>query len=424
MLDPLRNGLPADIDLEKIVLGCLLTDDTAWPDLAEIVSADCFAVEVHRRIFSAVQALAESGERVDRVTVGYQLGADLPKVGGLTYLIELDSAIPKVCDPPSYGRRLLAIARKRAALEALSRAYDAVEASDCEAAQTEIDQVLGALAPEINREWLTPEEIVSRVGGMTTLLRGPSEESAIIPPWPRLAELVPAFRAGEFVVVAANTGVGKTIVLNQLAIAATRQGRPARMVSLEMLGEDIITRMACSQGSVSVGRAMYGQCQTDEQRRFVRALGEICSQPLKIRDGTQYTVAGLSAALRKERGAVKCVLIDYIGLMEGPGRIPYERISGVTRALKRLAMEHRCAVIAAAQLSRASQEEDNPPELRHLRDSGSIEQDADTVLMLHEREECDRGRRVDMWVRKQRRGQKDCFVPMVRVGKYSRLDEL
>lgn len=424
ILDPLRHGLPSEPELEKIVLGCLLTDDTAWPDLAEIVTADCFSISDHRCVFSAIRALAEAGEHVDRVTVAHQLGDDLRKIGGLPYLIDLDSSIPKLYDPRSYGQRLQAVARKRAALEALYRLYRAVEASDSAETQAQVERVMSALAVDSAREWLSAEEIVDRAGGMNALLTGPSEESAIIPPWPRLAEIVPAFCAGQFVVIAANTGVGKTIALNQVAVAAAEQGLPVRMASLEMMGEDIVSRMACNRASVSIGRAVHGQCQPDEQRRFMRALGEIYAQPLKIRDGTQYTVAGLSAALRKERGAVRCVVVDYIGLMEGPGRTTYERISGVTRALKRLAMDHRCAVIAAAQVSRASQESSGPPELRHLRDSGSIEQDADIVLMLHEGDECDRGRRVDMWIRKQRRGPKDCFVPMVRVGKYSRLEEL
>jgi replicative DNA helicase len=207
--------------------------------------------------------------------------------------------------------------------------------------------------------------------------------------------------------------------------AAVSQLRPARMVSLEMLAEDVITRMACSRAQVSLGRVMHGHADQAEKRAFSLALGEIYAMQFRIRDATKFTVPALAAGLRRQSGQIKCVLIDYIGLMEGPGRSPYERIMAITRELKQMALRERVCVIAAAQLNRQAASEGRPPDLHDLRDSGSIEQDADAVIVLHELkdEPFEGARRVDMIVRKHRRGPLGS-VAMVRIGKYSRLEEM
>lgn len=420
-----RKGLPADIDTEKLVLGALLTDADAWPVLSELLRAESFTLADHQRIWRACAAVADRGAGIDRVTVAHELGADLPKIGGISRLLELDENLPKIYDLTSYARRLSGIAAKRAALSRLVRLYEAVEASDEESILPHLDALTEAISGEKEkREWLTPEEIVNQAGGMYELMRGPNIRDVVIPPWKGLATIVPAFSPGQLVLVAARPGVGKTIMLSQIMEAAVGQGLPARMVSLEMLGQDVVTRMACARASVSLGRILHGRADRDERERFSFALGELYGMEIRIRDGTAFTVPGLAASLRRDAGKVKAVFVDYIGLMDGPGRTPYERVSAISRALKRLAMEQRVCVIAACQINRQGPAENRPPELHDLRDSGSLEQDANTVLMLHElTEEVGDGRRVDLYVKKQRNGQIG-KIPMLRIGKYSRLEEL
>lgn len=428
MIDPLARGLPSDGQTEALVLGALLSDPDAWHECSEALTPECFTVEAHRRIFAAISALADREEPVDRVTVATELGDDLPKVGGLARLVSLDDGLPRVHNVASYAQALVSIARTRAALSLTFRLYGAIERGDGESAVEGLDSLTVAIAAPPDRpEWLDPEQIVNSAGGIDILLSGGlSLRDAIRPPakWVKFAEIAEAFLPGELVVIGARPGVGKTIWLNNVMEAACEQGKVCRMASLEMLAPDIITRMACARAHVSLGRVIHGHATIDEKRAFQRAYGELAAMQMKIRDASQFTVAGLAASVRREAGRVKAVFVDYLGLMDAPGRNPYERMIAITRGLKRLAMEQRLVVFAAAQLNRDSPAESREPRLHDLRDAGSIEQDADRVFLLHELTETldDGSRRVDCIAAKQRRGRLG-RIPMWRIGRISRLEE-
>lgn len=428
MIDPLKRGLPSDAVTEALVLGALISDPDAWHECAETLTAECFTVESHRRIYSAMAALASRDEALDRVTVATELGDDLPKVGGMTRLATLDDGLPRVHNVAAYAQTLAGIARRREALSLTFRLYEAIERADGESAVLGLDNLTTAIsAPTDRPEWLDPEQVVNSVGGIDMLLcGGPTLRDAIRPPaqWPKFSALAEAFLPGELVVIGARPGVGKTIWLTNVMEAACDQARVCRMASLEMLAPDIITRMACARGKISLGRIIHGHATDEEKRAFATAYGQLAAMQLKIRDASQFTVAALSASVRREGGRVKAVFVDYLGLMDAQGRTPYERMIHITRGLKRLALEQRLVVFAAAQLNRQAPSESRPPRLDDLRDAGSIEQDADRVFLLHElTETMDEGsRRVDCIVAKQRRGRLGT-VPMWRIGRISRLEE-
>lgn len=427
MIDPSIRGLPSDPELERMVLGGILVDPESILELQPLIRAEDFTVADHQRIYAAMLALSDSGGSIDRVQIAEQLGPErLRAMGGVSRLASLDDDLPRLHDLAAMARKVSAIARKRATLSRLFRLYQAVEDADEENILPDLHELTEAIsAPRQASEWLDPQGLADRIGGIEMLLRGADQRGAVIPPWPRLARCVPGFLPGQFVIVAARPGVGKTIALSQIMMAAAEQAIPSVMVSLEMLGEDVVTRMVCARSSVSLGRVMHGRSLDDEKRAFYHGFGELSALPVRIRDGSDFTVAGLAATLRREQGRIKCVLIDYIGLMDGPGRDSYQRVGAISRQLKQISIKHQCCVIAAAQLNRQAPAENREPQLYDLRDAGNLEQDADTVIMLHElKEELEEGvRRVDMIVRKQRRGGLDT-VPMKRIGKYSRLEEL
>jgi replicative DNA helicase len=424
MIDPLQRGLPSDVETEKLVLGAVMIDPEAWLAVAETLRMEHFTLEDHRRIWKACEAVFHREGMVDRASVAIELGPDLQPMGGISRLMALDQDMPQIVNLGAYARRLIGVSAKREALSCLVRLHDAVHAADEETIVPMLDRLTEALtSKQDRREWLSPKEIVDRAGGIDKLMGSAYSRDGIAPPWDSMRAVVPAFSPGQLVLVAARPGVGKTIMLAHLMEAAVAQQRPARMVSLEMLAQDIITRMACARAGVSLGRILHGSADIGERRAFQFAVGEIYAMQIKIRDGSQFTVPGLAASIRREGGRVKAVFVDYIGLMEGPGRTPYERITNISRGLKRLAIEQQVCVVAAAQINRQGPAENRAPELHDLRDSGALEQDADTVLMLHElNEEGDRGRRVDVHIRKQRRGPLG-RVSMWRQGKYSRFEE-
>lgn len=427
MIDPGKRGLPSDPELERLVLGGILVDPEAILELQQILKPDHFALRDHQQIYAAMLILSDSDQSIDRIQIGQHLGPErLQAMGGMSRLAHLDDGLPKLWDLPAMARRLVAIALQRATLSRLVRLYEAVEASDAESILPDLHDLTEAIsAPREANEWLDAAGIADKVGGIEMLLRGVDQRGAIIPPWPRLATIVPGFLPGQFVIVAARPGVGKTIALSQIMMAAADRAIPCRMVSLEMLAEDVATRMACARSDVSLGRVIHGRAAEDEKRAFYRGFGELQALPVRIRDGSAFTVPGLAASLRREQGRVRCVLIDYIGLMDGPGRDSYQRVGAISRGLKQIAIQYQVCVIAAAQLNRQAPAENRAPELYDLRDAGNLEQDADTVIMLHElKEDLAEGlKRVDMIVRKQRRGGLGT-VPMVRVGKFSRLEEV
>lgn len=428
MIDPGKRGLPSDPEIERLVLGGILVEPDQILELQQILKPEDFTIRDHQQIYAAMLALSDSDQLINRIQIGDHLGPEMLRaIGGPARLCALDDGLPKLFALPAMARKVVAIARKRATLSRLFRLYEAVEASDAESILPDLHELAEAIsAPREASEWLDAAGIADKVGGIEMLLRGVDQRGAIVPPWPRLATIVPGFLPGQFVIVASRPGVGKTIVLSQIMMAAADRGIPCRMVSLEMLGEDMYSRMACARANISLGRVMYGRTEDEEKRAFFKVFGELQALPIKIRAGSEFTVPHLDSMLRREQGRIKAVFLDYIGLVDGPGRDDQARVGAISRKLKQLALKHSVCIIAAAQMNRKAPAENRPPELFDLSETGKLEQDADTVIMLHQlKEELADGQqhRVDMIVRKQRRGGLGT-VPMVRVGKFSRLEEV
>jgi replicative DNA helicase len=414
-----EKGLPANIDAERAVLGSLLLDHQAHADALTLISPDDFSIEKHRRIFGAMLATDGAGGHIERLTLMSYLRdrGQLESVDGFSYLIELDEGLPQF---PSI-ERYVEIVKEKAALRRIIIAAQDLQNRCLVAGENSAEIIAGAerALSEIGyrpdtatAELLNPGEVVERAGGLQKFLN-PQQLAGVKTPWPRLTEMTCGYRRGELVVLAGNPSMGKSAAMLQVAMGIADSGRGALIVSLEMSRESLIRRMACLRARVDGERFRGGYLSQEERLRLARVVAEISKWPLWIAEHGISTVAGIRSALRKKRSQhdVFMVGIDYLQLMKAVGRFQNRNaeVSEITRALKLLAVDEDVNVHLLSQLSRDNMREKRPPALHDLRDSGSIEQDADAVAfvwrpeMLHRDRDDLRGM-AELILAKQRNG--------------------
>jgi replicative DNA helicase len=309
----------------------------------------------------------------------------------------------------------------------LSRAIETLRSDSAAAGLVFAERVVRTLqepvAPSLE---VSASGVIEAAGGIDELTRPARHRpGAIQLPWTSLARLIPAVLPGQLVLIGARPAVGKSIALAQIADRAARDGHGVLMVSLEMSNAQILTRLGCAASRVSLGRLGAGCLDSTERRAFQSALAEIDTLPLWFLCSPRYTLPALSAAVvrRKAAGNLRLVVLDYLGLVDGPGTNSNERVGAVSRGLKRIAMEHGVAVIAATQLSRANETDNREPRLSDLRDSGGQEQDADSVILLSPAKGGQPGEEfVRLVVAKQRSGPTG-EATLQRVGRYATLQE-
>jgi replicative DNA helicase len=229
-------------------------------------------------------------------------------------------------------------------------------------------------------------------------------------PWQALCDVFEGLAPGKLTILAARPGDGKTTAALQISHHAASLGRRTMMFSLEMSASELVLRLGCLLAHVNSQKLVRGYCSRDEQRQVAAALTELAAMPVLFDDLRTATVAGIRRAVIESTEPVQLVVVDYLQLMSAGGskvRERYLELGQITRDLKLLAREREVHVLALCQLTRANEKEKRAPELFDLRESGSIEQDADNVLMLHHlRLPTDRGadHLVKIYVRKQRTG--------------------
>lgn len=390
MADLLECGLPAALDAEKLILGSLLGGTLAVEHLLDALGSDDFSLEKHRRIFTAVMELHEAGSAVNRVTVYHRLAdkGEAESCDGLGYLIFLeDECVPLNLD--SYIRLVKDKATLRRAIFAGRRLID-----ECLLAQEAPGELLMraeraiqdlSRGSETGGTLQTPEQVIQAAGGLQEFLEANQHYTATLP-WPRAQAIIAGFRPSELIIIAARTGRGKTALATQITLAAAESGNGVAVYSLEMSAREILQRMACTRAGVDSHRLRQRRLTHEERRNLMRALTDIHELPIWIDDRTGCTTAAIRAGLRriKAKHNIGLLVVDYLQLMESPGRENrVQEVSQISRGLKRMAGELDIPVIALAQLNRGPETEKRRPVLADLRESGSIEQDANVVIFLH-----------------------------------------
>jgi replicative DNA helicase len=386
-----EKGLPANPDAERFVLGSILLNDAVWHQVADELDTDDFSLEKHRRIFARMKDLIARGEHVDRVTLPNELikHGQLESVDGLSYLISLDEGLPTLTNLDAYIR----IVKDKALLR--SMIFDAQKLINrCLLGEDEPGDILGGAHAQLTRrldgaskktEWMTPGQVM-RVQGVDAVLFPSKSGAGLKTPWPKLTDMTSGWQPGELNIAAGRPGMGKSVYAMQQARETAKETGVAYF-SLEMSREALIRRLVAGIARVDAHRARRGQVTAEERRRMLEAANDIEELPLHIDAMHTYTPTAMGYAVRKLRSKmpIGLVIIDHLQLMRSGnrGETRHQELSETCHFLKRLAGELECVVLVLSQLNRACETERRPPILSDLRESGSIEEDADSVIFIH-----------------------------------------
>ncbi|RDI96024.1 replicative DNA helicase [Meiothermus sp. QL-1] len=389
---------PHNLDAEASLLGSVLLDSEVLDRLEGYVTAEAFYKEGHRKIWAAMVDLRTRGQPVDLVTVAEALrqAGELESVGGVSYLIGLSENTPTAAYADYYGRivaekwtlrRLIA-----AAGEAMRLAYEE------EGSLEEILDAAGRKVLEVSQqgahvEFRTMRELVHETFERIQQIHdNKGQPDGVKSGFRDLDALIGSLAPGSLNIIAARPSMGKTAFALTIAQhVALREKTGVAIFSLEMPAVQLVTRMLCSEARIDMNRLRQGQLTDRDFSRLVDVAGRIAEAPILIDDSSELTLMELRARARRLHAQQRLglVVIDYLQLMSGPaqkngGENRQQEIAQISRGLKGLARELNIPVIALSQLSRAVESRPNKrPMLSDLRESGSIEQDADLVMFIY-----------------------------------------
>ncbi len=386
---------PHDDVAEQSVLGAILLDKDAMVDVAEFLRPNHFYKEAHEKIFAAMLTLYESHEPIDVVSVTAQLKSDgtLKAVGGASYLSDLLNIVPTSAHAERYGRIIQENNTKRQLVEVGARITEFAFKDEGSAASIvdEAEQQIFAISQQATRRDFIPikdalassfdrlDELHKRAGGLRGVPTGFADLDF------RLAGM----QDSNLIILAARPGTGKTaMILNMAQYAAVKMKIPVGIFSLEMSKEELVDRLLVSQADIDAWKLKTGKLSDDDFTRLSEAMGELAEAPIFIDDTPGMNIIEMRTKARRlqvEQG-VRLILVDYLQLADSGRHYDnrVQEVSIISQSLKNLARELRLPVLACSQLSRAVEARGTKvPELSDLRESGSIEQDADVVMFLY-----------------------------------------
>jgi len=394
-----EKGLPSNVDAERFVLGSILLNDSLYIQAAGELQADDFSLEKHRRIFARMGDLNERGERIDRVTVANELMRfnELESCDGLSYLVSLDDGLPQILNIDAYIR----IVKDKAVLRRIIATAQHMM-NRCLVGDEEPDEILASseetllkLGEDRVRSGLvSPREVIEGYqGGLNAFLDPSKRVKGISTGFTKLDEKTSGLHAGDLFILAARPSMGKTaLALNIAQHVATKVKRTVAVFSLEMSKESLLTRLLCATARVDSQKFRAGYLNAEERNRLQAAASSLVEAPLFIDDTAGIHLMDIHAKLRriKAEHGLGLVVVDYLQLMSGRGRFENrnQEISTISRGMKLLAKDLNVPIIVLSQLNRApeTRQGDHRPQLSDLRESGSIEQDADLVGFIFREE--------------------------------------
>jgi replicative DNA helicase len=403
----LERGLPANIDAERSILGAILLDNFTYTQASsENLQADDFSLDSHRRIYGRITDLADSGRPVDLVTLAEELSRrkEVEAIGGVAYLSSLTDGLPHRPNIEQYVR----IVKDKALLRGLIFAANAAVARAMDEAEPAQDVLTSAEAAiyELSDKRFTSgfrdvKQIVKEsFGSIDALYERGQRVTGLETHFVDLDNLTSGLQRSDLIIIAARPSMGKTaLALNIAENAAVKDNKVVGMFSLEMSREALLLRLLCSNAIVDSHKLRTGFLGRDDYQKLVAALGRLAEAPVFIDDTPGITISEMRAKARRLQhqmgGRLDLLIVDYLQLMSGGapgGKARFENrtqeVSAISRGLKLLAKELRVPVIGLSQLSRAPESRggDHRPQLSDLRESGSIEQDADLVGFIFREE--------------------------------------
>jgi replicative DNA helicase len=390
--------LPHNLEAEKSVLGAILINNQAFNQAAEVIDAQDFFRDAHRRIFEKMVGLTDRSEPVDFVTLTDELtrSGELEEVGGPAYVSGLTDGVPRSANVEYYARIVKEKSTLRrliqASNEVLVRAYDAEE--DADDLLDEAERTIFSIAEGRMRSGFV--KLSELVDGGYAMLEQLQANRGLVTGVPsgfvELDEMTSGFQKSDLVIVAARPAMGKTSFVMNIALnAALEAGKSVGVFSLEMSKEQLFLRMLTSEARVDAHRFRGGFLGEQDYERLNGAFARLHDAKVFIDDTASAGILEMRAKSRRlklEHG-LDMLIIDYLQLMQGRGRFDnrQQELASISRSLKILAKELQIPILALSQLSRATETRaDHRPQLSDLRESGALEQDADVVMFIYREE--------------------------------------
>ncbi|NJC68863.1 replicative DNA helicase [Planosporangium thailandense] len=427
---PFDRTPPQDVAAEQCTLGGMLLSKDAIADVVEIVRASDFYKPAHATIFEAILDIYGRGEPADAITVAAALhdAGDLARVGGAPYLHTLIASVPTAANASYYAKIVTERATLRRLIEAGTRIVqlgygsaagqgrdiddlvDMAQQSVYEITDRRTSEDFASIA-EVLQPTLDEIEAVGAQGGVMT---------GVPTGFTDLDRLLNGLHPGQLIIVAGRPGLGKSTASMDFARNAAIRARAASAIfSLEMSKVEIVMRVLSAEARVPLHVLRSGQLSDDDWTKLARCMGEISDAPFFVDDTPNMNLMEIRAKARrlKQKHDLKLIVVDYLQLMTSPKRTEsrQQEVAELSRGLKLLAKEVEAPVIAVSQLNRGpEQRTDKRPQLSDLRESGSIEQDADVVILLHRDDyydkESPRAGEADFIVAKHRNGPTDTIT--------------
>lgn len=428
MADPIMDRVPPhNNEAEQAVIGAIFLDPTTLITASEILRADDFYRSAHQKIFETLVRLSDQGKGIDVVTVTEELSSkkELENVGGVSYLMELASAVPTAANIGHYAK----IVEEKALLRRLIHVATKI-AEDGYTREDEVESLLGEAERRVmevaNRKNSSDfrhikDVLVNTYDNIEQLQHRTGDVTGIPTGFTDLDKITAGFQRNDLIIVAARPSVGKTaFALNVAQNVAVRARESVAIFSLEMGAEQLIMRMLCAEGNIDAQNLRTGALTPDDWNKLMIAMGTLSDSSIFIDDTPGVRISEIRAKCRRlanEQGGLGMILIDYLQLIQGngkPGESRQQEVSEISRSLKALARELKVPVIALSQLSRGvEQRQDKRPMMSDLRESGSIEQDADIVAFLYRNDYYDKSDEaedkgiIEIIIAKQRNGPTD-----------------
>jgi replicative DNA helicase len=411
---------PQNNEAEQSVLGAVFLSKEALITAIEILRPEDFYKTAHQRIFKTMLDLYEKGEPVDLVTVTAELQDHklLEEVGGVTYLTEIASSVPTAANIEYYAR----IVEEKSLLRRLIQTATKI-ANDGYTREDDVSEIIAdaekyilEIAQNRNSGGFTPirDVLLETYERIEFLSQRRGDVTGIPSGYPDLDKMTSGFQRSDLIILAARPSVGKTaFALNVAQNVAARAGETVAIFSLEMAASQLVQRMICAEGNLDASKMRTGWLEEDDWQKLTMAIGTLAKAPIYIDDTPGITVQDIRAKCRRlqaEKG-LGLILIDYLQLIQGRGRGEnrQQEVSEISRTLKGIARELNVPVIALSQLSRSvEQRQDKRPMMSDIRESGSIEQDADIVAFLYRDDYYDKETEnknvIEVIIAKQRNG--------------------
>lgn len=388
--------IPHNIEAEQSVIGAMFLTKYAQERAIETLTSDQFYLDAHGKIFSAIKSLNENGSPIDITTISNELEKrkELKQIGGIDYLLKIADIVPLATNIDEY----IKIVEEKAILRRLIDANILIETSCYESTDSVADildkaesTILNVVKTRKGSEFRTIQDVLFKTqANLEELSKNRGEITGLRTGFSELDRITSGLHANELIIIAARPGMGKTAFALNLAVnAATLNGATVALFNMEMGAEQLATRMLSSVGQIDNSHLRSGNLEHKDWKRVNEAISRLADTNIFMDDTPGMTIGEIRAKCRRLSSSEKglgLIIIDYLQLITGStkGTNRQQEIAEISRSLKTMAMELNVPVVALAQLSRSvEQRDDKRPILSDLRESGSIEQDADIVGFLY-----------------------------------------